>query len=43
VPFWIDRPGISLREGKLGDVAPTLCALNGWDRSPLMTGDALID
>ena len=43
VPFWIDRPGINLREGKLGDVAPTLCALNGWDPSPLMTGEALID
>jgi 2,3-bisphosphoglycerate-independent phosphoglycerate mutase len=43
VPFWIDRPGVSLAEGKLGDVAPTLCALAGWDASPAMTGDVLID
>ena len=43
VPFWIDRVGLPLREGKLGDVAPTLCALNGWDPSPAMTGDVLLD
>ncbi len=41
VPLWIDRAGLPLREGKLGDVAPTLCALNGWNPSPLMTGDVL--
>jgi 2,3-bisphosphoglycerate-independent phosphoglycerate mutase len=41
VPFWIDRPGIALREGKLGDVAPTLCDLVGWAPSPEMTGDCL--
>ncbi len=43
VPLWIDRAGLPLREGKLGDVAPTLCALNGWDTSALMTGDVLTD
>ena len=42
VPFWIDRTGLPLKEGKLGDVAPTLCALNGWDPSPAMTGDVLV-
>lgn len=42
VPLWIDRPGLTLREGKLGDVAPTLCTLHGWDASPLMTGDVLV-
>jgi 2,3-bisphosphoglycerate-independent phosphoglycerate mutase len=42
VPFWLDRPGVPLVEGKLGDVAPTLCALVGWDSSPAMTGDVLI-
>ncbi len=42
VPFWLDRPGVPLVEGKLGDVAPTLCALVGWDPSPAMTGDVLI-
>ncbi len=43
VPLWIDRPGLRLREGKLGDVAPTLCALNGWEPSAAMTGDVLVD
>ena len=42
VPFWLDRPGIPLVEGKLGDVAPTLCALVGWEPSSAMTGDVLI-
>jgi 2,3-bisphosphoglycerate-independent phosphoglycerate mutase len=40
VPLWIDRPGIALREGKLGDVAPTLCELVGWDRPAVMRGTA---
>jgi hypothetical protein len=31
-----------LVEGKLGDVAPTLCAVVGWYASPAMTGDVLI-
>lgn len=42
VPFWIDRPGLSLRDGKLGDVAPTLSALMGWPTPPAMTGDVLL-
>jgi 2,3-bisphosphoglycerate-independent phosphoglycerate mutase len=42
VPVWIDRPGLSLREGgALGDVAVTLCGLMGWDPSPSMTGRPL--
>jgi len=43
VPLWIDRPGLPLREGKLGDVAPTAMALMGWDAPPAMTGDVLVD
>jgi 2,3-bisphosphoglycerate-independent phosphoglycerate mutase len=43
VPLWIDRAGLPLREGgALGDVAPTLCALMGWDPSPAMTGRPLL-
>jgi 2,3-bisphosphoglycerate-independent phosphoglycerate mutase len=43
VPLWIDRPGLPLREGgALGDVAPTLCGLMGWDPSPAMTGRPLL-
>jgi 2,3-bisphosphoglycerate-independent phosphoglycerate mutase len=43
VPLWIDRPGLALREGgALGDVAPTLCALMGWDAGPAMTGRPLL-
>jgi 2,3-bisphosphoglycerate-independent phosphoglycerate mutase len=43
VPVWIDRPGLALREGgALGDVAPTLCGLMGWDAGPSMTGTPLI-
>ena len=43
VPLWIDRPGLPLREGRLGDVAPTACALMGWDAPAAMTGDVLLD
>ena len=43
VPFWIDRPGLRLGEGRLGDVAPTLCSLVGWDPSPAMTGISLVE
>jgi 2,3-bisphosphoglycerate-independent phosphoglycerate mutase len=43
VPFWIDRPGIAIGEGgKLGDVAPTLCGLLGWDVPSAMTGRPLV-
>ena len=43
VPLWIDRPGLRLAEGgSLGDVAPTLCAVMGWDPSPAMTGRPLL-
>jgi 2,3-bisphosphoglycerate-independent phosphoglycerate mutase len=43
VPLWIDRPGLVLREGGcLGDVAPTLCGLMGWDAPPAMTGQPLL-
>jgi len=43
VPLWVDRPGLPLREGRLGDVAPTACALMGWDAPAAMTGDLLLD
>mgnify|MGYP001425901999 CR=1 FL=1 len=43
VPLWIDRPGLRLREGKLGDVGPTACALMGWTAPPVMTGDVLLE
>lgn len=43
VPLWIDRPGLPLREGgALGDIAPTLCGLMGWDPGPAMTGTPLL-
>jgi 2,3-bisphosphoglycerate-independent phosphoglycerate mutase len=43
VPLWIDRPGLALAGGgSLGDVAPTLCGLMGWDPSPAMTGRPLL-
>ncbi|HTI35695.1 MAG TPA: hypothetical protein VL422_18610, partial [Miltoncostaea sp.] len=43
VPLWIDRPGLALRDGgALGDVAPTLCGLMGWDPGPSMTGTPLL-
>jgi 2,3-bisphosphoglycerate-independent phosphoglycerate mutase len=43
VPLWIDRPGLPLRDGgALGDVAPTLCGLMGWDTGPAMTGRPLL-
>jgi 2,3-bisphosphoglycerate-independent phosphoglycerate mutase len=43
VPLWIDRPGLALRDGgALGDVAPTLCGLMGWDPGPAMTGRPLL-
>jgi 2,3-bisphosphoglycerate-independent phosphoglycerate mutase len=43
VPLWIDRPGLALRGGgTLGDVAPTLCGLMGWDPSAAMTGRPLL-
>jgi len=42
VPFLIDRPGLPLAEGALGDVAPTLCALMGWDPAAAMTGRPLL-
>jgi len=42
VPLWIDRPGLPLRDGTLGDVAPTACALMGWDAPAAMTGTPLL-
>ncbi len=43
VPLWIDRPGLPLVPGRLGDVSPTACALMGWDVPSAMTGDVLLD
>ncbi len=42
VPLWIDRAGLPLSEGALGDVAPTLCGLMGWDAPAAMTGRPLV-
>jgi 2,3-bisphosphoglycerate-independent phosphoglycerate mutase len=42
VPLWIDRAGLSLAEGALGDVGPTLCGLMGWDAPSAMTGRPLL-
>lgn len=43
VPLWIDRPGLRVRDGVLGDLAPTACALMGWDAPAAMTGGVLLD
>ena len=45
VPHVIERPGFAgpIREGKLGDVAPTILALMGLDRPAAMTGTPLVD
>jgi 2,3-bisphosphoglycerate-independent phosphoglycerate mutase len=42
VPLWIDRPGLPLGDGALGDVAPTLCELMDWATPALMTGRSLL-
>ncbi len=42
VPLWIDRPGLSLGPGALGDVAPTLCELMDWTTPAQMTGRSLL-
>jgi len=42
VPLWIDRPGLPLHAGALGDVAPTLCGLMGWDEPAAMSGRPLL-
>jgi 2,3-bisphosphoglycerate-independent phosphoglycerate mutase len=43
VPLWIDRAGLPLRAGgSLGDIAPTLCGLMGWEPGPAMTGTPLL-
>jgi len=43
VPLWIDRAGILLGEGALGDVAPTLCELVDWETPAPMTGSSLVE
>ena len=42
VPLWIDRPGLSLDEGALGDVGPTVCELMDWSTPTEMTGTSLL-
>ena len=43
VPFWIDRPGLAFApDGKLGDVAPTLGSILGWNVPTAMTGTPLV-
>jgi 2,3-bisphosphoglycerate-independent phosphoglycerate mutase len=43
VPLWIDRAGLPLGRGALGDVGPTVCGLMGWDVPPPMAGGSLLD
>jgi len=43
VPLWIDRAGIPLRHGALGDVGPTVCELVGWETPAPMTGSSLVE
>lgn len=42
VPLWIDRPGLTLGEGALGDVGPTVCELMDWSTPKEMTGTSLL-
>jgi 2,3-bisphosphoglycerate-independent phosphoglycerate mutase len=42
VPLWIDRPGLDLDAGALGDVGPTVCELMGWSIPVEMTGRSLL-
>jgi len=42
VPLWIDRPGLALDTGALGDVGPTVCELMGWTTPVEMTGTSLL-
>ncbi len=37
------RPGVTLQDGRLGDLAPTLLALMGLPRPPEMTGRSLLN
>lgn len=43
VPLWIDRPGLILTPGALGDVGPTVAGMMGWDIPHQMTGRILIN
>ena len=43
VPCIITKEGLSLHEGKLGDVAPTLLELLNIEKPKEMTGESLIE
>jgi 2,3-bisphosphoglycerate-independent phosphoglycerate mutase len=43
VPLWIDRADLSVGQGALGDVGPTICELMNWYTPPEMTGTSLVD
>ncbi len=43
VPFIVTKENIHLKNGKLGDIAPTILKLLGIDIPPQMTGEVLID
>jgi 2,3-bisphosphoglycerate-independent phosphoglycerate mutase len=45
VPFFLidNEYHPALRHGKLGDVAPTVLELMGIEKSPLMSGESLIE
>src|SRR5262249_3243736 len=42
VALWLDRPGLAPADGKLGDVAPTLCGLMGCGRPHARPGPPLL-
>jgi 2,3-bisphosphoglycerate-independent phosphoglycerate mutase len=42
VPAILTAPGLTLRDGELSDVAPTLLALLGLELAPEMTGEELV-
>ena len=43
VPFIVTKENIQLRNGKLGDIAPTMLSLLNLPIPPEMTGDVLIN
>ncbi len=43
VPVIVTEEGLSLHDGALADVAPTIIALLGLQQPAAMTGESLID
>lgn len=42
VPFTVCKAGISLKDGKLADIAPTILDVMGLEQPKEMTGESLI-